>query len=621
MNLLIRCWRSARSIARAALSLAIVSCGGGENAPAQSHNTCAFGFCGTAGTGGTPSDAGPPATPPTCVRDGECPSDRFCAAGVCVPDVCEQGKATCANDAAVSLCTAEGDREVQILCNTGESCTGAEGSARCSDWVCTPDEVHCDDAGLVVKKCSSDGLKVEITKDCGASNQRCVAAECKDVVCEAGKSFCDAQTVYSCSADGTVKTFSRTCTDIEYCDIAAGSCKPKICTAAARDCVDGKPAQCNAEGSAWIPEAACAASEVCSGAECRAVVCVADQTFCDTDGNAHLCNSDGTASSVSDYCTAGVNHCIQNGLVAGCVTNPCEANAKYCDGHDLMKCLPDGTAGVTETNCGATGATCFGGACVPRACDAPGFDVCISGSVFSCVDNGSRAVLVQNCDPAVFYCDKPTATCLPRVCTTGDHACAVGDVSSTCNAEGSGFTDSIVDCLATHTLCSLSGCVPVYVDEVGEWPPNSGYGGIGPGRPSFVGNVFDVREARILTKIAMHVTFPETVQMTWEVYENVGGVYRSIATTVTTQPAVNGFAESGALNVNLLVGHTYAIGFVYSPPTSDFHTINSFCDVKGSSFASVVGAIVVDAPTSPDEFPAPSSTGCTFREQVTLRAP
>src|SRR5262249_50787995 len=148
--------------------------------------------------------------------------------------------------------------------------------------------------------------------------------------CKAGTSFCDGQSLYSCSADGTSRTLLSACAAGTNCDADAGACQQQACTPKSRDCRDGKPAHCSDDGSAWVAEKAWAKDKACVAGDCNPVVCDPNQMFCGDDGNPRTCSSDGTTSKIWDTCLSGYSHCVSTTSVAYCTNNACTPSQPFC---------------------------------------------------------------------------------------------------------------------------------------------------------------------------------------------------------------------------------------------------------------------------------------------------
>lgn len=121
-----------------------------------------------------PSDAIPGELDDTgaCV----CPKRMHCdERGLCQPDVCTKGEATCASLTAAKLCSADGGSFTEVPCQGDGVCFGGI----CWDPVCTPGEVAgCD--GPRVLRCNSLGIDW-IGLPC-AAGQACQGGSCRDVV-------------------------------------------------------------------------------------------------------------------------------------------------------------------------------------------------------------------------------------------------------------------------------------------------------------------------------------------------------------------------------------------------------------------------------------------------------
>jgi hypothetical protein len=83
-----------------------------------------------------------------CLADGDCLTSEHCSEGLCLPDVCQPGKAWCVASHARAVCSADGSAILELACDGAEVCEQGE----CLPVICTPEAKSCD--GNAVRTCN-----------------------------------------------------------------------------------------------------------------------------------------------------------------------------------------------------------------------------------------------------------------------------------------------------------------------------------------------------------------------------------------------------------------------------------------------------------------------------------
>lgn len=246
-----------------------------------------------------------------------------------------------------------------------------------------------------------------------------------------------------------------------------------------------------------------------------------------------------------------------------------------------------GTGGVstggTPSNGGAasgvTGvAGSVGGAGAPTLC-SPNRSFCRGNDIHICSTDGSSSTKAAGC-LSTQYCDDATATCVEVLCKPFNQPSCDGNIATTCNANGSGFTGTRIACGTSGQTCSHGQCFSQMVDTVGDAielsPQLNMWGG------SEVLVVYSMASTRYLLKVEQYGTIPKGVATTCSVYESdtkTGPFYlkdpgkggTSIATTgdVTWGWQPCGFDPP----VELTAGKYYAIGLASAVSNSNYFPI------------------------------------------------
>jgi len=210
-----------------------------------------------------------------CLDTADCPEAAYCAGGRCRIDVCIGGTSRC-NSGVVVVCNEAGSSfETEEACESRQTCVSSDAGGHCEDWVCTPNELECED-DRTATRCSADGLSVVERVDCSETDGFCVSGECRDSLCEPDAVFCQGRAVRRCDATGMSTTVVTECLASEYCDPVQGECVPQVCVPGTAAC-DGenRVVTCNPEGSARTVTEDCRTG-TCSAGLCAASLFAAD---------------------------------------------------------------------------------------------------------------------------------------------------------------------------------------------------------------------------------------------------------------------------------------------------------------------------------------------------------
>lgn len=206
-----------------------------------------------------------------CVSDSDCPGAYHCASGRCELDMCEAGSGYCDGN-VLYACNAAGSAYTGTSCYTDQTCVEGE-QASCQDHVCTPGATECNTAATDVITCAADGLSIESSIDCTATDELCYEATCQDLVCPPFEYFCQDNSVYYCYSDGMTSYLSQTCPTGQFCDASGTSvqCVDLLCEPEAPACNGSLATTCNAAGDGYAAGGTdCSETEeYCVNGECR----------------------------------------------------------------------------------------------------------------------------------------------------------------------------------------------------------------------------------------------------------------------------------------------------------------------------------------------------------------
>jgi len=188
-------------------------------------------------------------------------------------------------------------------------------------------------------------------------------------------------------------------------------------------------------------------------------------------------------------------------------------------------------------------------------------------------------------------------TCAVPVCTPNQPTCD-GNVYTTCNASGFGFTGTRTDCSATEQFCSTTGCTTSAVDTI---PPTNPTLYASSALPNYLMvNIYSVRVPRTLSRIEQYMSPTAATVLTWNVYEALTqtGTYTNISSSVTTSTTGTGYQASGTLAVPLVAGRFYAIGVSWTTPNLLFGYQTATATQALSFGALLAGSFVTPVPTA-----------------------
>jgi hypothetical protein len=371
-----------------------------------------------------------------CLEHAHCPQAFYCKQGACILDECESGAQAC-DGAAVLECTQIGDAMQSIgLCGAQTTCRAIEGDAECAPWICTAGQTYCEADHVI--QCGADGLTVLSDRNCAGEGMICWNSECHAMVCQPSTSFCaaDYRSIQLCAANGMSSSLQQNCLSTQYCDGSGATpqCRTNVCTPNAKLCVGQVAHQCNAIGSGYVnagSDCSTLPGTTCSAGSC---VCAAGQASCDGDAT-NGCEIN-TANNTS-HCGGCNLACSTNNISAACAsgacTGTCASGFADCDSDKRTNgCERPVSSDVL--NCGGCNVTCSTSN-ITRTCNSGVCDgVCADG--FADCDgnkqtNGCEAQLATN----VLNCGECS-----RVCSTNNitRTCSSGQCTGTCNV---GFDD------------------------------------------------------------------------------------------------------------------------------------------------------------------------------------
>ena len=99
----------------------------------------------------------------------------------------------------------------------------------------------------------------------------------------------------------------------------------------------------------------------------------------------------------------------------------------------------------------------------------PSATFCQGNTVQLCDSTGSTFSLFQTCTTGQL-CNPQTVTCAVPRCTPNQPACD-GNVYTTCNAQGFGYTGTRTDCTTSDQFCGATGCTSSAVDTIPPMNP------------------------------------------------------------------------------------------------------------------------------------------------------
>jgi hypothetical protein len=548
----------------------------------------------------------------------ECTSNRDCSLGVCGEGVCKDvscvPNSTYCGDGGVWSCALDGTPAVLVQhCSSDQYCLEQSGRASCSATVCYAGDKVCN--GSLATQCEPDGSGPKPGgDDCSAAKQICFQGECRDLLCTPGQKLCDDGSVYLCDDAGTTRALVTTCGSSEVCDEAAGACEFKVCDPGKLGCDSNRVVTCNASGSGYVQSGTdCAANNgVCVAGTCVPSACKPSQGFC--MGNAaYSCN--GSVASLISTCSSD-EHCAPSGSYAYCDPDVCQPGELGCNANVLATCNSDGSDWLPGgTDCSLADGTCSNAACVPNAC-SPGQLFCKDGNVQSCDWQGLTFSLSQFCAVGTYCATSAGVTsCVPTPCAPDSDGCA-NEKLGHCTSDGMGVEPGATDCAALEQVCTLQGCAKTAVDVISS-PAQLSAASAG----EFVGDVITVDTGRKLTQIEVDLSMPGTRTLVWSVYvqTNADGEGEfDLKYQKNGSGTGAGYQSSGAINLELEAGKTYAVG-VNAADGSVVYYYDVPEQAQALNFAHVIGA--VDTGFEPTFDFLPNGPTNTYVARLTTSAP
>lgn len=268
--------------------------------------------------------------PVVACNDGEKCIDGSCQ--IACTDECTDGSVRCnADGTATQTCSLNTSTNcwewgADVACNTGETCSGGQCSASCTDE-CTTGSRRCDGDGVQI--CGN--FDSDDCTDWGPTSACNVGETCSD-------GFCDVACSNECTQDAV------------RCDGTTG----------VQACGDFDSDPC----LEWGPVVPCAATETCSNGACDAAVNCEDE--CPSQG-ATQCTTSGGGYQECDF--SGSDACLHWGLAVSCDL----AGGETCsNGACVVSCDCDFHAGVCEAEAPGSSTACACDGDCGTACGADG---------------------------------------------------------------------------------------------------------------------------------------------------------------------------------------------------------------------------------------------------------
>lgn len=264
--------------------------------------------------------------------------------------VCAPGTQTCdVTGERLLVCQGDGLAFVEVPCEAG--CV----DSACVSQQCAPNTNRCVEPKLA-EACDADGTSHLTVCDHG-----CINGECTDVVCVAGKIFCepDGDKLVQCSIDGLKINEVENCA--YGCDKASSACLAAACGPGEKRCSpDAAKAIeiCNDSQTGFVLADIAECSEKCENGDCYVSACTPGDKRCGAT-SLDTCNAAGTGYQKTEECDWG---CLDNGAgEALCLL--CLEGAYACYGNTVVFCASALAPWAVHKDCKDID-TCAGGQCV-----------------------------------------------------------------------------------------------------------------------------------------------------------------------------------------------------------------------------------------------------------------
>jgi hypothetical protein len=478
-------------------------------------------------------------------------------------------------------------------CADDADCESRPGRSRCS--VPTGDCVEC----LTVSDC--DG------------NSECVNNACRPITPCSSTDDCPQNLVCNTSSDRCVQCFGGA--GCAAGDICVGNTCRKPCTNDNQCVLFGLRCDTgNGYCASCISDDDCANDHNCQQGACVRDICVEESGSC--NGNViTACNENGSQLLGSVPC-GSEESCVEEDGSASCEPWVCTPGSMGCapTGERIISCSEDGLTETVIEDCAIMDQICIGaGECSDLVCD-PSTRFCQTNTVQQCDSTGTSSSLYQTC-PTNQLCNPQTTACAIPRCTPGQPTCD-GNVYTTCNADGFGFTGTRTDCTTTSQFCGATGCTTSAVDTIP--PMNPTLYTSGALSNYLMVNFFSVNASRTLSRIEQYMSPTAAMTLTWHVFESTTqtGTYTSISSTTTTSTTGTGYQASGALGVPLVAGRFYAIGVSWTTPALLFGYQTGTAS-QTVSFGALLGAAFPTTPAATTISGSGMSTSAYLPQRLT----
>jgi hypothetical protein len=181
-------------------------------------------------------------------------------------------------------------------------CSDQPGCSIASPPECTPSEVTCNPDAEEVIECAPDGLSHTVVEDCAASDEVCVGAKCKPVICSPGDLACMDNAVRECSVKGDKWAVEDDCSSAEFCNEDTVSCEKLFCLPDTESCDDNTAVLCDSTGHAYVSAGTDCTPDYCFDGECASPIF--QENFEDGDFNGWTVGTGAYTNEVIDTTAA-----------------------------------------------------------------------------------------------------------------------------------------------------------------------------------------------------------------------------------------------------------------------------------------------------------------------------
>ncbi|MEY2930314.1 MAG: hypothetical protein RL033_1063 [Pseudomonadota bacterium] len=242
-------------------------------------------------------------------------------------------------------------------------------------------------------------------------------------------------------------------------DIQLDLTEDALCAPDARRCLAGVRQSCAADGSGWLALEVCASASLCTPDRCLQATCGAHELRCD-GRELQQCNDARDGWLLIAGCETPA-HCSLAGpsdsTSTQCSAEPCQPDARRCNGARLERCLADRSGWELIVACESgdlCAATLTEGSerCAPPVCDARELR-CLGTHLERCNPGRSGWSELERCRSEQLCATSAAAgspRCEPASCAPFEHVCA-GNQLRACDVGLTGFREKAT-CLATE-LC------------------------------------------------------------------------------------------------------------------------------------------------------------------------